>query len=50
GYLASVWAISSVVGPTLGGVFASLGIWRWIFLINIPLCFLAGWMLVRTFH
>ncbi|MCT9870572.1 MFS transporter [Paenarthrobacter aurescens] len=50
GYLASVWAVSSVVGPTLGGVFASLGIWRWIFLINIPLCLLAGWMLIRTFH
>lgn len=50
GYLASVWAVSSVVGPTLGGVFASLGIWRWIFLINIPLCLLAGWMLVRAFH
>jgi MFS family permease len=50
GYLASVWAISSVVGPTLGGVFASLGIWRGIFLINIPLCLLAAWMLLRTFH
>ena len=50
GYLASVWAVSSVVGPTLGGVFASLGIWRGIFLVNIPLCLLAGWMLVRTFH
>lgn len=50
GYLASVWAVSSVVGPTLGGVFASLEIWRWIFFINIPLCILAGWVLVRTFH
>ncbi|MBT8161285.1 MULTISPECIES: MFS transporter [Arthrobacter] len=50
GYLASVWAVSSVVGPTLGGVFSSLGIWRGIFLVNIPLCLLAGWMLVRTFH
>ncbi|MCD4851209.1 MFS transporter [Arthrobacter sp. AK01] len=50
GYLASVWAVSSVVGPTLGGVFASLEIWRGIFLINIPLCLLAGWMLIRTFH
>lgn len=50
GYLASVWAISSVVGPTLGGVFATLGIWRGIFLVNIPLCLVAGWMLVRQFH
>ena len=24
GYIASVWAMSSVVGPTLGGVFAQL--------------------------
>ena len=50
GYLASVWAVSSVVGPTLGGVFASLGVWRGIFLVNIPLCLVAGWMLVRSFH
>lgn len=50
GYLASVWAISSVVGPTLGGVFSSLGIWRGIFLVNIPLCLLAAWMLMKNFH
>ena len=42
GYIASVWAISSVVGPTLGGVFAELGLWRWIFFVNVPLCLLAG--------
>ncbi|WP_119870290.1 MFS transporter [Frondihabitans sp. 762G35] len=50
GYLASVWAISSVVGPTLGGVFSTLGIWRGIFFVNVPLCLLAAWMLLRTFH
>jgi multidrug resistance protein len=50
GYLASVWAISSVVGPMLGGVFAQLGIWRGVFLINIPLCLLAAWMFDRHFH
>ena len=50
GYLASVWAISSVVGPLLGGVFSQLGIWRGVFLINIPLCLLAAWMFNRHFH
>ncbi|MCU1518883.1 MAG: transporter [Pseudarthrobacter sp.] len=50
GYLASVWAVSSFIGPALGGVFASAGLWRWIFLVNVPLCLLAGWMLVRTLH
>jgi EmrB/QacA subfamily drug resistance transporter len=50
GYLASVWAISSVVGPTLGGVFSQYLSWRWIFFVNIPLCIVAAWMLVRNFH
>jgi EmrB/QacA subfamily drug resistance transporter len=42
GYIASVWAISSVVGPTLGGVFSEYVSWRWIFLVNIPLCLVAA--------
>jgi len=50
GYLASVWAISSVVGPTLGGVFSEFVSWRWIFFVNVPLCLIAGWMLWRHFH
>ncbi len=50
GYLASVWAISAVVGPTLGGVFAQYLTWRWIFFVNIPLCGLAAWMLIRKFR
>ncbi len=50
GYIASVWAVSSVVGPTLGGVFSQLGLWRWIFLVNVPLCLLAGGLIARNFH
>ncbi|MCU1474103.1 MAG: transporter [Amnibacterium sp.] len=47
GYLASVWAISSVVGPTLGGVFSQFVSWRWIFFVNIPLCLLTVFLLRR---
>jgi EmrB/QacA subfamily drug resistance transporter len=50
GYLASVWAVSAVVGPTLGGLFAQYLTWRWIFFVNIPLCALAAWMLIRRFR
>ncbi|KQO61178.1 MFS transporter [Curtobacterium sp. Leaf261] len=49
GYLASVWGIASVVGPTLGGLFSELGAWRWIFWINIPLALIAGFMLFRAY-
>jgi EmrB/QacA subfamily drug resistance transporter len=37
GYLASVWGVSAVVGPSLGGLFAEYWTWRGIFFINIPL-------------
>ncbi|WP_084327871.1 MDR family MFS transporter [Intrasporangium oryzae] len=50
GYIASVWAVSSVVGPTLGGVFSQFVSWRWIFFVNIPICLVAMWMLSRTYH
>ncbi|SDZ14124.1 MDR family MFS transporter [Herbiconiux ginsengi] len=50
GYLASVWAVSSVIGPTLGGLFSEFVSWRWIFFVNVPICILAGWMLIRRFH
>ena len=47
GYVASVWGLSSVVGPTLGGVFSQLWSWRLIFWVNLPLCLLAAWLLRR---
>lgn len=49
GYIASVWAISSLVGPTLGGFFSEALSWRWIFFVNLPLGAVAGWMLWRRF-
>jgi EmrB/QacA subfamily drug resistance transporter len=50
GYIASVWAVSSVVGPTLGGIFSEFGLWRWIFFVNVPLCLLAGVLILRNFR
>jgi EmrB/QacA subfamily drug resistance transporter len=49
GYIASVWAVSSVVGPTLGGIFSQLGIWRWIFFVNVPLTLVAAALIWRNF-
>ena len=50
GYIASVWAVAAVVGPTLGGVFSQFVSWRWIFFVNIPICLIAMGMLWRNYH
>jgi EmrB/QacA subfamily drug resistance transporter len=50
GYIASVWGISSFVGPTLGGVFSDYLSWRWIFFVNIPIGIAAAWVLWRRFQ
>src|SRR5579875_2306288 len=48
GYLASVWGASAVAGPALGGVFSEYLTWRWIFIVNIPLCVIAALALIRN--
>jgi EmrB/QacA subfamily drug resistance transporter len=37
GYLASVWAISAVLGPLAGGFIIRDWSWPWIFWINVPI-------------
>jgi EmrB/QacA subfamily drug resistance transporter len=37
GYLASVWAISAVVGPMVGGFIIHNMSWAWIFWMNVPI-------------
>nr|WP_242437891.1 MDR family MFS transporter [Streptomyces sp. NBRC 109436] len=48
--LSSVWALSSVAGPAIGGVLAGYADWRWIFLINLPVGALALVLIARHLH
>ena len=41
GYLSSVWGISAISGPALGGLLVEYVSWRYVFWINVPLGFLA---------
>jgi len=48
--LSTVWAVSAVAGPGLGGVLAAYADWRWIFLVNLPIGAVALWLVVRHLH
>jgi EmrB/QacA subfamily drug resistance transporter len=50
GWLSSVWGVSAIVGPTLGGLFAEYASWRWIFYINLPIGTLALWIIITCLH
>jgi len=36
GYFSSVWGVSSIVGPLVGGLIVQNADWHWIFWLNIP--------------
>ncbi|MBW7909249.1 MAG: MFS transporter [Kiritimatiellae bacterium] len=36
GWLSSVWGVSAIVGPAIGGALTAYINWRWIFIINLP--------------
>ncbi|WP_336216953.1 MFS transporter [Nonomuraea sp. LPB2021202275-12-8] len=37
GYFGAVFAVSSIVGPLLGGLFVDHLSWHWVFYVNLPL-------------
>nr|WP_281181207.1 MFS transporter [Streptomyces varsoviensis] len=45
--LSTVWAVSAVAGPALGGMLAGYADWRWIFLVNLPIGAVALWLVIR---
>jgi EmrB/QacA subfamily drug resistance transporter len=46
-YTSSVWGVSSVLGPLIGGLFSQYISWRWIFYVNVPIAAVAVVMLQR---
>ncbi|HEV7575934.1 MAG TPA: MFS transporter [Caldimonas sp.] len=44
-YFAMIFTAASVGGPVIGGLVVHHASWRWLFLVNLPLCALAVWRL-----
>ena len=44
-YFAIIFTLASVGGPVIGGLVVHHASWRWLFLVNLPLCALAVWRL-----
>src|SRR5690349_15531198 len=41
GFTSSVWAVSSLIGPAIGGVITQTLSWRWTFYVNVPIGLIA---------
>ncbi|MGG3856576.1 MDR family MFS transporter [Metabacillus fastidiosus] len=37
----SMWGLSAILAPLLGAFFVEYMTWRWIFYVNLPVCFIA---------
>ncbi|KAF3922626.1 hypothetical protein ABW21_db0200329 [Orbilia brochopaga] len=48
GFLSTMWALGSVLGPVLGGVFSEKVSWTWVFWINLPFCGI-GFVMIPLF-
>lgn len=49
GIVGSVWGISSIVGPILGGLILTYLNWSYLFYVNVPLAFLAIFLVIKYF-
>jgi EmrB/QacA subfamily drug resistance transporter len=50
GYLGALFAVSSVVGPLLGGFITDNLSWRWVFYVNLPVGLLALVVISAVLH
>ncbi len=44
----SLWGVSSIAGPLIGGIITDAVSWRWVFYVNLPIGLIAGAVVHRS--
>ena len=50
GFFSSVWGVSAIAGPFIGGVLTSTVGWQWVFFINLPVGLAAATIITAVLH
>jgi EmrB/QacA subfamily drug resistance transporter len=50
GAFSTIWGVSGLLGPAIGGFLTEYVSWRWVFYVNFPLCILSIALLGSFFH
>jgi EmrB/QacA subfamily drug resistance transporter len=50
GLFSSVWGVSAIIGPALGGLITATVGWRWVFYINVPVGLVAATLIIAFLH
>jgi EmrB/QacA subfamily drug resistance transporter len=50
GLFSTIWGISGLLGPAIGGFFTEHVSWRWVFYVNTPLCILTILLISLFLH
>lgn len=50
GLFSSVWGISAIIGPAIGGLITATVGWRWVFYLNVPVGVLAATLIALVLH
>src|SRR5438309_5526512 len=50
GLFSTVWGVSGLLGPGVGGFLTEHVSWRWVFYVNLPLCILSILLISKFLH
>jgi multidrug resistance protein len=50
GLFSTIWGVSGLLGPAIGGTLTEHASWRWVFYVNLPLCILSILLVGKFLH